>query len=113
MNIMGLAGVFLGTILSGLVLYVYSFPKFVYKRLFGRNFRQYIFETIGLALLAAVIVTASRIRFTRIHRLMGFSGITLVIANIVTVLVIPNILMTICFAKNENLKFFVKKFLRR
>lgn len=112
-NIMGLAGVFLGTILSGLVLYVYSFPKFVYKRLFGRNFRQYIFETVGLALLAAAIVTASLFASRALAGWLGLSGITLVIANIVMVLVVSNILMTICFAKNENLKFFVKKFLRR
>ena len=112
-NIMGLAGVFLGTILSGLVLYVYSFPKFVYKRLFGRNFRQYIFETVGLALLAAVIVAASLFASRALAGWLGLSGITLVIVNIVMVLVVPNILMTICFAKNENLKFFVKKFLRR
>ena len=45
-NIFGLTGVFLGTIASCLVLYIYSFPKFVYKGLFGRNYIEYIKDNL-------------------------------------------------------------------
>ena len=34
----GLMGVFMGTIASGLVLWCYSYPKYVYNKLFGRKF---------------------------------------------------------------------------
>lgn len=112
-QIMGLPGVFLGTILSGLVLYVYSYPKFVYKKLFGGSYRKYIFETVGLALLAAVICVVSLFASRAITGAMGLTGIPLVVANIAIVLVIPNLLMLVCFAKNENLKFFINKVRRK
>jgi O-antigen/teichoic acid export membrane protein len=112
-QIMGLPGVFLGTILSGLVLYVYSYPKFVYKKLFGGSYKKYIFETVGLALLAAVICVVSLFASRAITGAMGLTGIPLVVANIAIVLVIPNLLMLVCFAKNDNLKFFINKVRRK
>ena len=112
-NMMGLAGVFLGTILSGLVLYVYSYPKYVYKNLFGRSYRQYIIETVGYALLAGAICTISLFISNCAASVTGFTGIPLVALDIAIALVVPNVIMLICFAKNDNLKFFVKKFLRK
>ena len=44
-QVMGLAGVFVGTFLSSLALWCYSYPKYVYKRLFHRSYRQYAVET--------------------------------------------------------------------
>jgi len=35
----GLSGVFMGTIISGLVLWGYSYPKYVYRYLFEREYR--------------------------------------------------------------------------
>lgn len=37
-KLMGAAGVFLGTILSSLVVYLYSYPKYVCKPLFGMGY---------------------------------------------------------------------------
>ena len=47
LKIFGLAGVFMGTIISGLALWCYSFPKFVYKKLLRRKYKDYIKETFG------------------------------------------------------------------
>lgn len=112
-NIFGLAGVFMGTILSSLVLYIYSYPKFVYKNLFGRSYRQYVTETVGYAILAGVICAATFFVARGLTGAMGLSDIALVIANIAIVAIVPNVLMLICFAKNDNLKFFAKKLLRK
>ena len=40
----GLIGVFIGTILSTLVLHLYSYPKYVYQPLFKRKYTGYIME---------------------------------------------------------------------
>ncbi|MBD7916459.1 hypothetical protein H9660_15045, partial [Clostridium sp. Sa3CUN1] len=42
----GIIGVFIGTICSNLVLFLYSFPKYVYKRIFERNMKEY-FKELG------------------------------------------------------------------
>ncbi len=49
----GLPGVFIGTFLSSLVLWCYSYPKFVYKKLFGRTYKQYAVEVFLYALIFA------------------------------------------------------------
>lgn len=55
--IMGLPGVFIGTFLSSLVLWCYSYPKFVYKKLFKRTYWQYAKEIIvGFAAFTIVMV---------------------------------------------------------
>ena len=54
---LGLPGVFIGTILSSLILWCFSYPKFVYKPLFGRSYRQYALETLSyFAIFAAILI---------------------------------------------------------
>jgi hypothetical protein len=103
----------MGTILSSMVLFVYSYPKFVYKNLFGRSYRQYAIETVAYAVLAGVICAVTFFVTRYATDLMGLTGIPLVVANVAAVLIIPNLLMFVLFAKNDNLKFFTKKLLRR
>lgn len=45
-EIMGTTGVFLGTILSTMVVYLYSYPKYVCKPLFGMTNGQYVGRTM-------------------------------------------------------------------
>lgn len=55
----GLPGVFIGTFVSSFALWFYSYPKFVYKKLFGRSYRQYIIEMVLYSLIYfAVMVVA-------------------------------------------------------
>lgn len=51
---MGLAGVFIGTIASNMVLFVFSFPKFVYKKILHGNIIDYLKENGQYALLFAI-----------------------------------------------------------
>lgn len=50
---MGLAGVFIGTIASDMVLFIFSFPKFVYKKVLHGNIKDYIKENAQYAILFA------------------------------------------------------------
>lgn len=56
LNFFGINGIFIGTIISGLTLWCYSYPKFVYKKLFKRTYWKYFIETFGYILL--FIITA-------------------------------------------------------
>ena len=55
-KLLGAAGVFLGTIISMGVAYLYSYPKYVCKPLFGMNYMQYVGKTLEhLAVVLAVL----------------------------------------------------------
>ena len=105
LKIFGLAGVFLGTILSGLAIWGYSYPKFVYKKLFNRSYKDYAKETIGYIVLFILIAA-----FTfYISKLIVFNNIWLqLISNTVISLIIPNVILYIIFRKSENFKYLME-----
>lgn len=105
LKIFGLAGVFMGTIISGLSLWCYSYPKFVYKKLFNRSYKDYAKETIGYILLFVLIAA-----FTfYISRLIVFNNIWLqFISNTVVSLIIPNLILFIIFRKTDNFKYLME-----
>lgn len=105
LKIFGLAGVFMGTIVSGLVIWCYSYPKFVYKKLFNRSYKDYAKETIGYILLFVLIAA-----FTfYISRLIVFNNIWLqFISNTVVSLIIPNLILFIIFRKTDNFKYLME-----
>lgn len=102
---LGMAGVFLGTIISGLILWCYSYPKYVYKRLFNRTYKDYIFETLGYLLLFCTILAITYC----ISLLFVFSNNFLqVLVNCIISLIIPNLLIILIFRNTENFKYFIE-----
>ena len=55
----GLPGVFMGTIVSSLILWCYSYPKFVYKKLFKRGYFCYLKESIGQLVIFIICMLAT------------------------------------------------------
>lgn len=105
-KIFGLAGVFLGTVISSLTIWCYSNPKYIYKNLFNRTYLSYAKETLGYILLFIItcIITylfSSIFNFNNIY-------ITLII-NILICLTIPNIILFITFHKTDNFKYYITK----
>ena len=105
LKIFGLVGVFMGTIISGLSLWCYSYPKFVYKKLFNRTYKDYAKETIGYIILFVLIAS-----FTfYISGLIVFNNIWLqFISNTVISLIIPNVILFIIFRKTDNFKYLME-----
>lgn len=100
---LGLVGVFIGTIISGMVLWGYSYPKYVYKNLFKRSYLNYIKETIGYLLLFISIASMTYLLSSIIH----FNQIYLTfIVNLLISLFIPNLLLLLFFYKTEHFKYF-------
>ena len=103
----GLAGVFMGTIISGLILWCYSYPRFVYKKLFCRSYLSYIKETISYIILFILILIISY----KISNIYTFYNIWVqLLYNIIVSLIIPNIILLIIFYKNDNLKYYYRLF---
>lgn len=103
LRIFGLAGVFLGTITSGLTLWCYSYPKFVYKRLFNRSYLDYIKETIGYVLLFIIVAIITY----GVSALFAVNNVLLqIIINIIVCCIVPNLILYILFRKTDNFAYF-------
>ena len=100
----GLAGIFMGTIVSGLCLWCYSYPKFVYTNLFKRNYFDYYKETLGYIILFVIIAISCLTVSDYLY--VGNYLCNLVIGLIISV-TIPNLVIVLLFRKTDNYKYFV------
>lgn len=99
LKLIGLKGVFVGTILSSLVLWCYSYPKYVYKKLFDRNIKEYIKESLIHILIFISIITVSFI-------LNRYSNN--IIISIIISITIPNMILYIIYKNTEEFKYYKK-----
>ncbi|MCI9585765.1 MAG: oligosaccharide flippase family protein [Bacilli bacterium] len=105
-KIFGLVGVFLGTIISGLIIWCYSYPKYIYKNLFNRTYLSYAKETLGYILLFIITCIITYL----FSSIFGFNNIYItLIINILICLTIPNIILFITFHKTDNFKYYITK----
>ncbi len=101
----GLSGVFMGTIISGLVLWGYSYPKYVYRYLFEREYRDYLKETCGYIFLFLFIAGISY--FLSLLFIVDTAFLQVVI-NVFLSLFLPNILIFFFFHRTEQFRYFKK-----
>ena len=97
LKIFGLKGVFIGTILSSLVLWFYSYPKFVYKKLLNRSIKSYIKECIIHLFIAIFIVSVS-------YFINTYSS-NIFISILISIFV-PNILMILIYKNTSEYKYY-------
>ena len=106
----GLMGVFMGTIGSGLILWLYSYPKYVYKNLFGRSYIDYMKETVYYFIIFALIAG-----FTySLAVLISFDNVYLqFISNVLISVIVPNVILLLLFSKDDNFKYFLNMIKRK
>ena len=103
LKIFGLSGVFMGTIISGLILWLYSYPKFVYKKIFKRNYINYLKETFGYICLFIILTGSTYF----ISTLFVFDNIFLkFIVNSLIAIIFPIVILIIIFRKTDNYNYF-------
>ncbi len=113
LKIFGLAGVFLGTITSTLIVYLYSYPKIVYETLFGEKGIKYVlligkYTVVGTFTL---VVTYCIVNIININ-----NDYLRVLINMIICMVVPNVLFMIIYWNNCNFKYYlniVKKIIHR
>ncbi|MBR4618656.1 MAG: oligosaccharide flippase family protein [Bacilli bacterium] len=103
LKMFGLVGVFVGTIVSGFAVWCYSYPKFVYKKLFKRSYLDYSKETIAYILTFVLLATITYL----CTKLFIFNNQYIQLGiNLTICLIVPNLLMLIIFRKTDNYKYF-------
>lgn len=113
LKIFGLCGVFMGTIVSGFVLWGYSYPKFVYKKLFDRNYKEYYKETIGYIVLFFVIAAITY--FISLLCIVK-SFVLQIVINTIICIIVPNLLLILIFYRTDEFKYYfdlIKKILSK
>lgn len=99
LKIIGLPGIFIGTILSSLVLWFYSYPKFVYKNLLDRKIKDYIKELVTHIIIFIVI--------TGISYIINLNSNNIIISLIIS-LIMPNVILYLIYKNTEEFKYYRK-----
>jgi len=107
LKICGLAGVFLGTMISRLVLWFYSYPKFVYKKLFNRSYIEYYKEILKSIIVFSIIII---ITYLITNIIVINSSIIKLLVNTVICLVIPNLILYLLFRNKDEFKYYINLF---
>lgn len=113
LKIFGLAGVFMGTIASSLILWLYSYPKFVYKKLFNRSYKDYfkgLLKSIFIFLMILIIT------YIISNLFVIKSSIIKLIVNGLICIIIPNLILYLLFRKTDEFRYYInliKNILRR
>lgn len=105
-QIFGLAGVFMGTITSTMLLLIYSYPKYVYKLVLGGTYAEYfkLYAFHGILTLSICLFTGYLSSFITI------SNVWLqLILNGILCLFIPNILYLLFAMKMPEFDFYKQK----
>ena len=99
----GLAGVFIGTIFSSMVLHIYSFPKYVYEPIMGRKKYEYILDNLkyfGILIIVSLITIVC-------NNIIIFDNIYIdILKNILISLIIPNIIFVLIFRKTNEYQYY-------
>lgn len=105
----GLVGVFMGTIASSLVLFLYSFPVYVYKKIFNRSYMNFIKEHLQYLLLSIMCVGITYY----VTILVSVSNLYLeIFIYLIICMIIPNLIYLLIFKSSQELKYYIDLFLK-
>lgn len=112
-KIFGLAGVFMGTIVSSLPLFLYSYPVYVFQRLFNKKYLEFILIHLKYLFISFIAVTLTYLCVDAI----SISNIFLnFIVKMITVIVLINIINLIFYFKTNEFKYYmsiINKFIKK
>jgi O-antigen/teichoic acid export membrane protein len=102
LKLFGLKGVFLGTITSTTILFFYSYPVFVYKKLFKRKYVEFLVEHSKYLVISMItgIVTVLIISEIKIN-----NNFVQLIVDAIVVLIVPNLIQYIIYRNREEFTY--------
>lgn len=104
-KMMGLIGVFIGTICSSLILYLYSYPIYVYKKLFNRQYKEFIIKHIFYFLVS---LSSAFISYIICHYIIISNIYLKLFIYLIVSISIPNIVYFIVFRKSKEFVYYKK-----
>ena len=110
---MGLAGVFIGTIISSLVVYLYSYPKYVYATILKREKKEYVYEQINyfFIFMITILILDVIISFIKIENIY-----LNLVTNVLVSMVVSITIFVILYHKTDSFRYycnFVKSILKK
>ncbi|MDB5176817.1 MAG: hypothetical protein JWN75_485 [Candidatus Saccharibacteria bacterium] len=99
----GLAGVFMGTICSNLVLHLFSYPKYVYTQLFKRSYKNYYLEFIEYLTIA---LTTGAITFALSRAITVHGALQQLIVDVLLSVAVPSIIFYLIYRKSDEFAYF-------
>lgn len=112
-KLIGIAGVFAAGIISSMVLFIYSYPKYVYKPLFSKKWHVFYIEQVKLFILMLIMLG---ITYLLMNVIILSNPLLQFIANGIIALIIVNLLFYIVFKKTDEFSYFkylLKKLIHR
>jgi len=109
-KLFGLIGVFIGTILSGLIVWCYDYPKFVYKNLFKRAYIQYFKETLGY-IASFILISGSLCLIIQLWNINNYY--LKFIINLMVATIYSNLTLYLMYHNNINFIYLKKIILRK
>lgn len=106
LRVWGLAGVFAGTIISGTALWCFSYPRFVYRKLFSRGYREYAAETAGYIILFMVVCACTWLLSHLIAGRLSDAPFALFAADAVLCMLFPNAVLAAVFWRSDLFTYF-------
>lgn len=103
LKIFGLSGVFMGTIISTLVVYLISYPEYVYIPLFKQKYFQYIIGAIKYIIAAFIVTTITYFITSYIKTANPFFNLLLITISSFT---ISNFLLFLLFIRNDEFRYY-------
>lgn len=101
---MGIAGAFIGTALSSFAIYGYSYPKFVYKGIFGRSYREYTIKFFSNFFVALIIITLAY----GISNLVNFnSQFMQLMSDTIIAIIVPVVLLWALYHQKDEYLYFM------
>lgn len=104
LKIFGIIGVFLGTIISSMPVWVYSYPKFVYKKIMNKDKLTYIKDNI-ICIISFIIIIISSYFISSLF-ISNNIYIELLVRGLITIVVV-NILFIIMFIRSKEFKYYI------
>lgn len=99
LHLFGVIGVFIGTIVSSVALFGYTYPILVYKGLLKRTVKEYYMRLFHLA---AIAVLSMIVTYLFVNAFTIQSIFIRIVFNCAACCVIPNILFYLLFARNRK-----------
>lgn len=106
----GLAGVLIGTLVSTIILYAYSFPKYIFSPIFKRKNSEYVLEQFRYLVYFSIILGLSTLASTLFEGLLVPKLWLQFLSNLVLSLLIPNLLLFLIYRKSSSFNHLKKLF---